>query len=609
MDKNKHIEPYLEYYLARETPPQYAVLLNGNWGSGKTWFVKNKIINNYSENYTFLYVSLYGLSDLSDIEAEFFKQLHPFLSSKTIGFAQKTIKSLIKTTLKIELGEDNKLEINSDLPEIKLPKNLKNKNNLILIFDDLERTSLCIKIVLGYINYLVETQGFKAILIANEEEIPDETNYHLIKEKLIGKTFEIDSNIENVLDDIISTIKDVRAKSILLENKKNILSTYEKSGYNNLRYLIQSTQDFILLYNQLPQEATERKDLLTHILIIYLILAFEFKNNKDLIKEIKDKSNEYIFYNLNSQDNLLNKVYMKYNNNLMFNTIFDGDTWIEIIRNGKINKEKLNNSILNSSYFMNKTRPSWVNLWHLGLIDKNDFEINIEKLKKEITEFKYRNNGIILHISGIYLTLSKNKIINESKRDITIKSIKYIDYIFKNNLSDVKIKKERFNNCFSDNYAGLMYHSENEEFEFIKKYLKRKTERYQLSLLPIESNKILDLMVKDTKLFFNTLSINGSEEIKYYDTPILKHVSPYRFCRSFLSLSNENKNLVCYMISDRYKHNIFLANLKQEKKWLEKVVLYLSYIRNTKFGSIEYYHLHICLNNYFEPALNDINIP
>ena len=37
---NKHIEEYLDYYFDGKKNFQYAVLLNGAWGSGKTWFVK-----------------------------------------------------------------------------------------------------------------------------------------------------------------------------------------------------------------------------------------------------------------------------------------------------------------------------------------------------------------------------------------------------------------------------------------------------------------------------------------------------------------------------------------------------------------------------------------
>lgn len=40
-----------------------------------------------------------------------------------------------------------------------------------IIFDDLERCSIVIPNILGYINQFVENNGLKVIVIANEDEI------------------------------------------------------------------------------------------------------------------------------------------------------------------------------------------------------------------------------------------------------------------------------------------------------------------------------------------------------------------------------------------------------------------------------------------------------
>ncbi len=38
--KNAHIEAYLDYYLERNEPPGFAVLIDGEWGIGKSFFIK-----------------------------------------------------------------------------------------------------------------------------------------------------------------------------------------------------------------------------------------------------------------------------------------------------------------------------------------------------------------------------------------------------------------------------------------------------------------------------------------------------------------------------------------------------------------------------------------
>lgn len=39
-NSNKHIEEFLDYYLNKELSPDYAVLITGCWGSGKTYFIR-----------------------------------------------------------------------------------------------------------------------------------------------------------------------------------------------------------------------------------------------------------------------------------------------------------------------------------------------------------------------------------------------------------------------------------------------------------------------------------------------------------------------------------------------------------------------------------------
>jgi KAP family P-loop domain len=48
---------------------------------------------------------------------------------------------------------------------------LRNIDKSILIFDDLERCKVEISSLLGYINYFVEQQEMKVIIIANESVI------------------------------------------------------------------------------------------------------------------------------------------------------------------------------------------------------------------------------------------------------------------------------------------------------------------------------------------------------------------------------------------------------------------------------------------------------
>ena len=65
------VESILDYVRADYT--DYAIMINGEWGSGKTYFWNNKIRNKIDsltfngKKYTTIYMSLYGISNLEEI--------------------------------------------------------------------------------------------------------------------------------------------------------------------------------------------------------------------------------------------------------------------------------------------------------------------------------------------------------------------------------------------------------------------------------------------------------------------------------------------------------------------------------------------------------------
>ena len=102
----------IEYYCSMKVAPEYALLVKGSWGCGKSHLVKGCIddLKEANQEFKFLYVSLYGINDISDIEAKFFEQLNPILSSKKVMFASQIAKGVLKGALKIDLDGDGKAD-------------------------------------------------------------------------------------------------------------------------------------------------------------------------------------------------------------------------------------------------------------------------------------------------------------------------------------------------------------------------------------------------------------------------------------------------------------------------------------------------------------------
>ena len=192
---NEHTTNYLEYFINLKYP-QYAVLLKGKWGCGKTYYInhlKEKWIepNEEEDKITLqpIYVSLNGISDVSTINEKIRAEISPFMYSKGMQVAKKVLQGLLKTTAKIDLNFDDKSEgnisFNIDSMSLFDSSNNKISGKRILIFDDIERCKISTDEIFGYINHFVEHSRCNVILISDEEKL--ENKYEKINTSVLYK--------------------------------------------------------------------------------------------------------------------------------------------------------------------------------------------------------------------------------------------------------------------------------------------------------------------------------------------------------------------------------------------------------------------------------------
>ena len=126
-----------------DNPEPYALQIDGEWGSGKTYF-----INNYSKITTkarVIYFSVYGYNDLQNLKMELLSQLAIELDNFSIIERGNKITSIFR-----RINNNSNLVLNSIsiLSDVVLKKYIqsilaKNKNDktILLVIDDLERLS------------------------------------------------------------------------------------------------------------------------------------------------------------------------------------------------------------------------------------------------------------------------------------------------------------------------------------------------------------------------------------------------------------------------------------------------------------------------------------
>ena len=210
--KEKEIIEVITDYI-NDPLDNFAVLIDGEWGSGKTYFVKEKLCPHIDKIQVdngicmkAIYVSLFGVSSQNMIDDLIYSkalELDLGNKAKVLPF----LKRVIYYTLE-EKGE----KIAEDID--KLYRNLAFFETIVFIFDDLERCSMPINDIIGYINFLVEHCRFKLIIIANQKEIGKMRLYDNLEGKyLVACQGPI--RIEDICDN------DSSKEQLLFNDKKN----------------------------------------------------------------------------------------------------------------------------------------------------------------------------------------------------------------------------------------------------------------------------------------------------------------------------------------------------------------------------------------------------
>lgn len=292
---NKQIFDFLNEY-AKLPSPQYAVLLRGKWGCGKTYFVKHWLAefdksdklpaNENSIELKPIYVSLFGMREISDIKSAIDRCVNPFFYSKTgkiLKIAGRIASKIIfKTELDIDKDGKSETSFSGALDSLSIFEN-DNKDEVkgvkFIIFDDLERCQIPMKQLLGFINYFVEHCDCHVVVIGEEKYLDDKTQHDLLefKEKIVGREFEILPDIEAAIKLFVD--EPMMATDFLSKETGMIQLCFECSATHNLRLLRQSLLDFSSLISALPSNLVENNhEYLRSLLACFIAVYAEYRN-------------------------------------------------------------------------------------------------------------------------------------------------------------------------------------------------------------------------------------------------------------------------------------------------------------------------------------------
>ena len=268
-----------------------ALMLNGKWGSGKSYYINHSLCPFLAENKVkCVVVSLFGIESISELSRQIYMRLRlpTFAKKKEAAQYAAIVGHSIMFNALSYIGLSANIK-DRQLQELYRSVNLK---KVLLIFEDVERSSIEIIKLLGFVNGLVEYDGAKVLLVGNEDEMLKEVEnddkeandseslnvdkhslmkekdiieYRKIKEKTIGDTIVFNPDFNETISNILKEYSGVWIDALSSEEEiSSIRDIVDDSCNNNLRIFIYAIQK----YNDIFSEAcitTKYNDLFLRV--------------------------------------------------------------------------------------------------------------------------------------------------------------------------------------------------------------------------------------------------------------------------------------------------------------------------------------------------------
>lgn len=564
VDRNAHVNAYLTYYVGLPRPPHYAVLLDGAWGIGKTFLLKAFLDGLDDPELKFVYVSLNGLASTDEIDDAIFRATFPFLDNRASRLTGRLMKTVAKT-----------FRIETDL---KLPELLQRGYADIYVFDDLERCGLPIARVLGYVNELVEHEGRKVVLVANQAEIPDGEPYARIREKVIGKTLNVQSALEGALAAFLDTVADPGTRAFLAAKADVIRAVYAQAAFDNLRLLQQTIGDFERFYLAVDDRHRADDRAMSALLRMLFALSIELKAGRLKADDLRRRRPDLavIASRVRGQTIELTPFELaevRYTGAELADPVLSDQTLIALLAEGFVDAAAIRDDLDRSWYFVSVAdEPDWRTVWHAVERTEAEAEAAAIAMERAFAAREYEIPGEILHVFGLRLRLSRIGFIAAPLTDVVVQGRCYVDDLYAARRLQPTDRDDRSPSFDESGYDGLAIASaDTPEFQELAAYLHARRDRARLDRYPEVAATILADMKTEPNRFYVRLTTMSGSTGEYARVPLLASLDPAEFVTAVLALHPRDQRTVLRALRARWDHGVLHDALSGETVWAQAV--------------------------------------
>ena len=616
------VESILDYVRADYT--DYAIMINGEWGSGKTYFWNNKIrkkIDSMQLNgkqYTTIYMSLYGISNLEDISKKIFIETTQLMDKNLRKYMNQNGQTTIPEYAKTGIDMANLFGISQNEEKVNYGE-FFSTDDKVLCFDDLERANVDVIDILGYINNFVEHDHIKTIIICNEKELStklkssnlemktfiatymldkqgellktdkpvvekirdsiehvfDKANeYERIKEKLIGETFEYAPKFDYIINGLLMRYEsDQDLIRFLRENTNLIISTFNKSGTRNLRILKHALNDFQKIFEMINKNYPNVSNRIIQTMLIFTIaISFEIKAGKITKDKFIDIMNndEYKAILVSSRVLMDNRqFYIKeFDNNYYYNfkTEYRFFKFIEYyvrtrIFDMKIFKENME-VVLNTAGLGKMPAYKRLLTEEYWKISDDEFANVINEIIEDIK----RSNIQLVDLVKLYAYFSYF-----SRKGLILYDLSTLKSMFINGLNTASVKSNYCKDVEKELSQIAIEEVEEDMEEILNKFYEL-NEQLKDKMYKEKADEIFKCIPMKMEKFYDRF------DKECMDIPIFKYQEPRQVFQRILCASNEDIVIIKERLVKRAEEHMQeiepeIQNLKQLKQIIDEYVL------------------------------------
>ncbi|MGK4566770.1 P-loop NTPase fold protein [Flavobacterium sp. 3HN19-14] len=583
-------EIFSNYLVAKNT--SYAILINGSWGSGKTYFWKSDLIKICTEKgYEPVYLSLNGISKIETLEYQFLVRLIPYLN-RLDGKKASNVMKLGKNVISFLSNKFIGAKVEDILKDVEL--DLATLSKYVICFDDLERCKIPLPEILGFINNYVEHKNLKVVILSDESKIKENEAYNNIKEKVIGRILNFKNDLSKTLPLLFSQYEADNNDfyNFLKSRETFILDLLIEYKQDNLRIITFYIQALESLY---PEINAFDKEFIDEVLLFALIISIEFKLGKltssDYINSrgYDDLNPAYVTFNFSTafknwdnenkvepkEKSDIEKLYDTYLVNNINQYHFYNSVYIFILT-GFLDKEMLTSELkLRTPPAIPEEDSSFRALMNFGFRDLSNEEFS--DLTKKVLEFAKQGKYTIYEyakISEFYYYFIASKLI-----DITIDQLNEIL------LTGISVAKQK--------------DTDFRAYQTLTHFMTKREDQIIIDAI-IEAHKEIENKKDSKKInkLFTHLNDNNIEAINEVfaeyslKTELFEHLDPDSFFDTVLKVDNKTIKELYQLLDDRYNSTNIGEYLNGDYRFLNAVSKKLkSYLADSKDTSLQIFVL------------------